>query len=241
MFVHMFVHIFLHMFIRVSAYMFVHMPIHLSIDMSSHMSIDMSSHMSIPCPHTRLCTCPFKKSVGMSIDISVHISAALYTNVCIHIYTQFRYAFPSRYTISIYRASSTLSIRIRTTLSPAMSMFKPATRCWCQYYFARPHYFQHCLVPSTALCPALLCAHHCLVPSCSVRGCGKIIFVPKIHRTTHALGILLFSSPKSSILVMRQWVAEFWIFPNLKGTGRCGLACAQHWLVPSTAQWQRLY
>ena len=45
-------------------------------------------------------------------------------------------------------------------------------------------------------------------------------FVLKIRRTTNALGILLFSPLKSTILEtileVRQWVAEFLIFPNLK-------------------------
>ena len=46
---------------------------------------------------------------------------------------------------------------------------------------------------------------------------GNNQFVLKVRGTTHAaLGILLFSPLKKTILEMRQWVAEFLIFSNLK-------------------------
>ena len=44
-------------------------------------------------------------------------------------------------------------------------------------------------------------------------------FVLKIRRTTHALGILLFSSPESWVLGSKQWA----YFPQIqKWIGRCG-------------------
>ena len=70
-------------------------------------------------------------------------------------------------------------------------------------------------------------------------GVGKYSFRPKIRRTTDTLGNRLFSSRKSTFFEMRQWVGEFWIFPNLNvdSTLRSAPLCWALFLarvVPST-------